>query len=121
MSLTASAKSTCLYKLAALHMIVYGEDNSKKDSNLTMFYLQDLQRYAKKMAGVLSKYAWIIIHTQRFYNSKDALPTVDDIDRTCVTAFIDESIHPVAWNEQGHKGKAGSRSLERSGEKLEAC
>ncbi len=38
------------------------------------------------------------------------LPTADDIDRTCVTAFIDESIHPVAWNEQGHKGKAGSYS-----------
>ena len=38
------------------------------------------------------------------------LPTVDDIDHTCVTAFIDESIHPVAWDEQGHKGKAGSYS-----------
>ena len=37
-------------------------------------------------------------------------PTVDDIDHTCVTAFIDESIHPVAWDEQGHKGKAGSYS-----------
>lgn len=24
-------------------------------------------------------------------------PTVDDIDYTCVTAFIDESIHPVTW------------------------
>ena len=29
------------------------------------------------------------------------------IDHTCVTAFIDESIHSVAWDEQGHKGKAG--------------
>lgn len=38
------------------------------------------------------------------------LPTVDDIDYTCITAFIDESIHPVAWNEKGNKGKAGSYS-----------
>lgn len=38
------------------------------------------------------------------------LPIVDDIDHTCVTAFIDESIHPVAWNEKGNKGKAGSYS-----------
>lgn len=37
-------------------------------------------------------------------------PTIDDVDHTCVTAFIDESIHPVAWDEQGHKGKAGSYS-----------
>ena len=27
-----------------------------------------------------------------------------------MTAFIDESIHPVAWNEEGQKGKEGSFS-----------
>lgn len=27
-----------------------------------------------------------------------------------VTAFVDESIHPVAWDEYGNKGKAGSYS-----------
>lgn len=31
--------------------------------------------------------------------------------RKCnATAFIDESIHPVAWDRSGHKGKAGSYS-----------
>ena len=39
-----------------------------------------------------------------------AMAPLDDIDHTCVTAFIDESIHPVAWNENGKGGKAGSYS-----------
>ncbi len=38
------------------------------------------------------------------------LPTKDDTDHTCVTAFIDESIHPVLWDEKGKKGKTGSYS-----------
>ena len=33
-----------------------------------------------------------------------------DLDHTCVTAFIDESIHSVAWDEKGQKGKCGSYS-----------
>ena len=31
-------------------------------------------------------------------------------DPSYMTAFIDESIHPVAWNEKGNKGKEGSYS-----------
>ena len=38
------------------------------------------------------------------------LSAPDDIDHTCVTAFVDESIHPVVWNEKGKGGKAGSYS-----------
>ena len=38
------------------------------------------------------------------------LSTVDDVNHTCVTAFIDESIHPVMWNKEGKKGHAGSYS-----------
>lgn len=34
----------------------------------------------------------------------------DKVDYTCVTAFIDESIHPVAWDVEGNHGKAGSYS-----------
>lgn len=33
-----------------------------------------------------------------------------DNDPSYMTAFIDESIHPVAWNEEGQKGKEGSFS-----------
>ncbi len=32
------------------------------------------------------------------------------LEINCVTAFIDESIHTVMWNEDGRKGKAGSYS-----------
>jgi hypothetical protein len=38
------------------------------------------------------------------------LKKTDEVDRTCVTAFVDESIHKVMWNEKGNKGKAGSYS-----------
>lgn len=31
-------------------------------------------------------------------------------EHTFVTAFIDETIHPVNWDEKGNKGKAGSFS-----------
>ena len=34
----------------------------------------------------------------------------DEVDHNFVTAFIDESIHPVQWNENGTKGNAGSFS-----------
>ena len=34
----------------------------------------------------------------------------DEADMNCVTAFIDESIHPIKWNEEGTKGSAGSYS-----------
>lgn len=34
----------------------------------------------------------------------------DEVDHTFVTAFIDESIRPVKWNEDGNKGNAGSFS-----------
>ena len=67
----------------------------KTDSNLTMFYLQDMQRYAKKMAGVLSKYAWIIIRTQQFYSSKDALPTLKSTVKSS-SVGVDEGASDVA-------------------------
>lgn len=34
----------------------------------------------------------------------------DEADKNCVTAFIDESIHPIKWDEEGKKGSAGSFS-----------
>lgn len=34
----------------------------------------------------------------------------DEEDTNCVTAFIDESIHPIAWDEEGEKGSVGSYS-----------
>jgi hypothetical protein len=34
----------------------------------------------------------------------------DELERTSITAFIDESIHPIKWNENGSKGMAGSYS-----------
>lgn len=34
----------------------------------------------------------------------------DEADINCVTAFIDESIHPIRWNEEGNKGSIGSYS-----------
>ncbi len=40
----------------------------------------------------------------------ESLQSADGVDRTSVTAFVDESIHPVRWNEKGRKGKAGSFS-----------
>lgn len=33
-----------------------------------------------------------------------------ELEHTFVTAFIDETIHPVNWDEKGNKGKAGSFS-----------
>ena len=92
MSLTASAKSTCLLRCIWLHM---AKAIRKTDSNLTMFYLQDMQRYAKKMAGVLSKYAWIIIRTQQFYSSKDALPTLKSTVKSS-SVGVDEGASDVA-------------------------
>ncbi len=40
----------------------------------------------------------------------ESLQTANGVDRASVTAFVDESIHPVRWNEKGRKGKAGSFS-----------
>ena len=37
-------------------------------------------------------------------------PAVDLIDKTYVTAFIDESIRRIAWDEEGKPGKTGSFS-----------
>lgn len=34
----------------------------------------------------------------------------DEVEKNFVTAFIDESIHPIWWNEEGKRGRAGSYS-----------
>ena len=40
----------------------------------------------------------------------ESLYLAGEKDHTCVTAFIDERIYPVHWDEKGHKGNTGSYS-----------
>ena len=42
----------------------------------------------------------------------------DGIDRTCVTAFIDESLHNITWNETGRVERSGNYSYILSWGKL---
>ncbi len=40
----------------------------------------------------------------------ESLKIRETLERTCVTAFVDESIHTVMWDEKGVEGKSGSYS-----------
>ena len=46
-----------------------------------------------------------MVESQKLSPCKCLSPSEDSYDPSYMTAFIDESIHPVAWDENGHKGK----------------
>ncbi len=58
----------------------------------------------------LSEVTKSMVESQKLTPCKCLSPSEDSYDPSYMTAFIDESIHPVAWDENGHKGKEGSYS-----------
>ncbi len=85
---------------------------------LTKYYITDTgKRFHREdcphcKGRYLSAAAQKMIENQKLTPCRclSGLSTDEETDHTCVTAFIDESIHPVVWDAKGERGKAGSYS-----------
>lgn len=87
------------------------------NSNATVYITETGKKYHVKDCPYCRR--WNLIATTKAMAENQKLTpckciaekkAADEVDHSFVTAFIDESIHPVQWNENGSKGNVGSFS-----------
>ena len=111
-----------LNKLGSMLAVTIVSDAIRDPNNpvefISTFYITDTGKKFHRADCPYCKGRRLTAATQKMVENQKLTPckclsdvsAVDDIDHTCVTAFVDESIHPVVCDDKGHKGKAGSFS-----------
>ena len=93
------------------------EENSASRFVTTYFITNTGKKYHREdcpfcKGRYLSEVTQAMVEYQKLEPCKclTSIAVKNSYDPSYMTAFIDESIHPVAWNENGKKGKEGSYS-----------